>query len=355
MLWVLRPRWVLDPLLVAVLGGTSALALPDGRPRWVQLSLLAVLLSAVLFRRRYPGTAAVVVVCAAWAGLAGEVWREHLPLAHLAVEIMAATLVMRRRRRAAALVALAGSGFFVAWALRWYAGVDALWGAVGFCLSVAAAWLLAEAVLARRAYVAAERQAWARAAAARERARIAREVHDVLAHNVGAMVLHAEGARLARRTDPAVVDRTLDLVSSTGRAALDELRRLLDVLHDAAAAEPGGAPAGSAPHEVQRIVQESLTNVTKHAGADAAAEVRVEVRNSRGAGRLPRLPSGGHGLAGIRARVAAFGGTVDAAPTPDGGYRVAATLPVGGARAGCRDDDLPAPGAVRRGPARGLA
>jgi len=359
--WSGRNPWLAEAALAAALLAAAA-GLPDGGSWWVRLPLLLVLVSTVLWRRRYPRAAAAVAVGAAWAGLLGGVWERHLPLAHVALLVAVYTLVVRGRRGSAAVVAPLVAGFFVAWALRWYPGVDAGWGAAGFCLSVGTAWLLGEYVRARRAYAQAQRRAVAAAAIAGERARIARELHDVLAHSVGVMVVNAEGARLMRHTDPAVVDRTLDLVSSTGRAALKELRRLLDVL------QPPGEPAdlrdlvtragaglagaqlriaGTADgvpvwlhDQVYRIVQEALTNVLNHAGARASVDVlldfgapgrrrtvRVEVVDTGGDGGGPGLPSSGRGLAGMRERVTDAGGTLEAGPVP-GGFRLAATLPV---------------------------
>ncbi|WP_238007123.1 histidine kinase [Dactylosporangium sp. AC04546] len=380
--WSGRNPWLAEAALAAVLLAAAA-GLPDGRPWWVRLPLLLVLVSTVLWRRRHPRAAAAVAVGAAWAGLLGGVWEQHLPLAHVALLVVVYTLVVRGRRRSAALVAPFVAAFFVVWALRWYPGVDAGWGAAGFCLSVGTAWLLGEYVRARQEYVRAQRRAVAAAAIAGERARIARELHDVLAHSVGVMVVNAEGARLMRHTDPAVVDRTLGLVSSTGRAALQELRRLLDVLQpsgDGVLPPPGeghgpppGAPAdlrdlvaragaglagarlriaGSADGvpawllgQVYRIVQEALTNVLNHAGARASVDVlldfgapgrrrtvRVEVVDTGGDGGGPGLPSSGRGLAGMRQRVTDAGGTLEAAPVP-GGFRLAATLPVDGSTA----------------------
>jgi signal transduction histidine kinase len=199
-----------------------------------------------------------------------------------------------------------------------------------------------------------------------------------------------------RHVDPAVVDRTLGVISATGREALGELRRLLEVLRtpdaDASAdpdsgadSDPDAAPdplsadlrrligrldtsgtrarldlrgeRGGLPADLTaqtyRIVQEALTNIVKHASPDASIHVRVDtgtpgparlvrvrVENSAGAGsaggagavtvaEFPApLPSSGRGLTGMRERTALYGGSVDAGPTPDGGYRVAATLRV---------------------------
>src|SRR5262249_43284806 len=138
-------------------------------------------------------------------------------------------------------------------------------------LLLAGAWVFGEYVRARRAYIAeferraelaeSERLALARIAVAEERARIAREIHDVLAHGVSVMGLNAEGGRLMRQVDPAVVDRTLGVISATGREALGELRRLLEVLRtpdaDASADGPGCAPGGtteSLAAELRRLV-----------------------------------------------------------------------------------------------------
>ncbi|MER7273956.1 histidine kinase [Dactylosporangium sp. NPDC000244] len=351
---------------------------PTDRPFWAAV-VLAGLLLPLLWRRRRPGAMTAIALAAAWLGLLTHAWAEHLPAAHLSLHIMLYTLVVRGRRRAALLAGPAVAAFFAAWSLTRGAGPDAAWGVLTYGLSIATVWLLAEWVHARRAYIESierraqladsERRALARAAAAEERTRIARELHDVLAHSVSVMVVNAEGAQLMRHTDPAVVDRTLQFVSSTGREALAELRRLLAVLeaggavvapqpaltdlHRLTEGLPGatlrvtgsgaGVPAGAAV-QTYRIVQEALTNVVKHAGAGAATEVavdlgapgpqraiRIEVCDDGVAapGTAPGLPSSGRGIAGMRERVAMFGGTLDAAPRAEGGFRVVAVLPLG--------------------------
>jgi signal transduction histidine kinase len=371
-----------EPLLAVALAAPALLDPPAGGPLWARLAVLAGLVLPLLWRRHRPGTVTAVVLAAAWAGLLTRTWAQHLPLAHTALLVMLYTLVVRGRRRSVAVAAPATAAFFVTWSLIHYPGADAGWGAATYCLAIATAWLLGEYVRARRAYLRSierraeladsERRALARAAVAEERTRIARELHDVLAHSVSVMVVNAEGARLMRDTDPAVVDRTLELVSTSGRQALQELRRLLEVLNaqepvpppqpgladlrqllDGIGAGRGpiglrlegtadGVPAG-AGLQVYRIVQEALTNAVKHGGGqdgiDVAVElgtpgprrtVRIEVRD-RGPGAggpAPRLPSSGRGIAGMRERVAMFGGTLLAAPVPEGGFRVVATLPL---------------------------
>ena len=229
----------------------------------------------------------------------------------------------------------------------------------------------AEALESRAALLESERESKARLAVADERARIARELHDVVTHSVSLMVVQAGAARRVLETSPDQAKEALVTVESTGRQALVEMRRLLGVLRtedDATGAlepQPGidqlgtlltGIRSAGLPVELvvegearplpagvdlsaYRIVQEALTNILKHAGP-ARAEVRLrygsdalEVRvadDGRGgtgqpadAGKEP-----GHGLVGMRERVALFGGELRAGPGQSGGYAVTARLPV---------------------------
>jgi signal transduction histidine kinase len=217
------------------------------------------------------------------------------------------------------------------------------------------------AALAARS-AALERQA--EQAAADERARIARELHDIVAHHLSVVVLHAAGARASGGADL----QTLAEIEQSGRQALTETRRLFGVLRDpdeetGRAPQPGigelPALAGSlraAGLEVSlsidgdhaalppavnvsayRIVQEALTNVLKHAG-QARAEVTVgcadgavtiEVSDDGPGSPVPPALTGGQGLTGMRERVALFGGDLRAGPRPGGGFTVRARLPVG--------------------------
>lgn len=219
-----------------------------------------------------------------------------------------------------------------------------------------------------------DRDARARLAVREERTRIAREMHDIVAHNVSVMVVQAGAARRMVERDPGAAAEAAGRVESTGRAALDEMRRVLGVLcddHDppvgggegAAALEPqpglGAVPglvaecrnAGldvrvRAEGEVRplpsgvelaayRIVQEALTNTMRHAGP-ASAEVTlaygddaltvVVADDGRGGVAVPG--AGGHGLPGMRERVAVYGGQLDAGARPEGGFRIRARLPL---------------------------
>lgn len=241
--------------------------------------------------------------------------------------------------------------------------------------TIAAAWLLGAYLRTRRLYVAelqeraarAEqaREDEARAAVADERARIARELHDAIAHGVTVMVVQAEAAEEMLSGAPERARKPLHQVQRTGREALVELRRLLGIMREEDAAaerapQPGlanlealvetvreaglpvdlrveGRPAplpSGLDLSAYRIVQEALTNSLKHSGAERATVavtygdrvLDLEVSDD-GRGRTPAR-SAGHGLAGMRERVALYGGELESGPRRGRGYRVRARLPV---------------------------
>ncbi|MEW1547088.1 sensor histidine kinase [Streptomyces tsukubensis] len=254
-------------------------------------------------------------------------------------------------------------------------------GAVFASLVMVLPWLVGIATREQRRYA----ELAARQAVADERLRIARELHDVVAHHLAVITVRAEVARAVSGTNPREAGETLALVGSAGRAALTEMRRMVGVLRspfDQDGPDPvldtNGGPgpgaaglaelvAGAGPRveldvdpelelppdlgpAVYRIVQEALTNVVKHADsadcrvtlrrADPGAvdAVEVEIVNgppSRTGG--PAVPpehrtGGGHGLAGMRERAAAHGGVVSAGPLAGGGFRVHVVLPRGPGR-----------------------
>ncbi|MFI5910746.1 sensor histidine kinase [Dactylosporangium sp. NPDC051541] len=209
--------------------------------------------------------------------------------------------------------------------------------------------------------------AQARRAVAEERNRIAREMHDIVAHHMSLIAVRAETAVYRIEGVPPAVAEELQAIAGTSREALTEMRRLLGVLrddsvpltepqptldelagliHEARAAgvqiEFSPAPGIEVPPGVglaaYRIVQEALSNARRHAaGAPVAivifrdqAELRVFVRNEP-TGRPPAPEGKGHGLIGMHERATAIGGTLRAAPAADGGYEVVATLPLGDA------------------------
>lgn len=241
--------------------------------------------------------------------------------------------------------------------------------------TIVAAWLAGAYVRTRRLYVAElaeravraehDREERAHAAAAAERSRIARELHDVIAHSVSVMVVQSEAASAVLDREPERARQALDRIQTTGRGALIELRRLLGVLKQEEASpslapQPGVADLDRLVGQVQeaglpvqldivgepvalppgldlsayRIVQEALTNALKHAGPARANvlvgygedELAIDVRDDgSGAGSV----SDGHGLAGMRERVALYGGELETGPAADGGYRVTARFPLG--------------------------
>ncbi|WP_320782510.1 sensor histidine kinase [Streptomyces sp. CRN 30] len=249
----------------------------------------------------------------------------------------------------------------------------------------ALAWVLGDSIRTRRAYFAQleernarlekEREAQAKVAVAAERARIARELHDVVAHNVSVMVVQADGAAYVLDAAPDQAKMALETISSTGRQALAEMRRLLGVLRTGEHQEAGeyvpqpdvqqiehlvqecrgsGLPVDfevegtprPLPSGVEltayRIVQEALTNTRKHGGPNAGASVRL-VYFDDGLGLLVEddgkgaphelyeeggLDGQGHGLIGMRERVGMVGGTLDAGPRPGGGFRISVLLPL---------------------------
>jgi signal transduction histidine kinase len=290
----------------------------------------------------------------------------------------------RSSRLAAAAFALYGVFYGVIYA-RWYDGITWQDWVISFAM-LAAAWWLGELQRRRRlttvhlerlnAQLQRERDLKARWAVAEERARIARELHDVVAHSVSVMVVQAGAARRLVDGDPAKARQALTSIESTGRQALAEMRRLLGVLRRDGDDRIGEAAGNLAPQpsladldtlvsgaeeaglevELQvegaprplaagidlsayRIVQEALTNCIKHAGA-AKATVRLcygredlelqVLDNGRGVvgWRDSGRENGGHGLIGMRERVAVFGGSLDVGPRPGGGFRVDARLPL---------------------------
>lgn len=248
---------------------------------------------------------------------------------------------------------------------------------IGLSLAlVLLAWYLGRRVRGRREYLALleeraeylerERAAEAQRAVDAERTRIARELHDLVAHRVSMMTVQAGAAQTVAATDPARALRAMAAVEEAGREALDELRQVLGVLR-ADRDREGLAPthglrdipglvaemksagmdvslsADGVPNDLParvdlasyRIVQEALTNVLKHSGPDARAKVRlssddemltIEVTD-RGSG-VSTLPGSGQGLVGMRERAALLGGSFEAGPRPGGGFRIMARLPL---------------------------
>lgn len=248
---------------------------------------------------------------------------------------------------------------------------------IGSMVGYVAAWAFGDSARSRRAYLAevemraasaeARHAAENQRALAHERAAIARDLHDVVAHSMSVMVVQAAGARRIAPSDPARAATAMEAVETTGREALDEMRRILGVLRSddtnaSLVPQPG---LGDLPSLIEqcadagldvdidvsgssreladglqltvfRVVQESLTNTLKHAGDSAHAKVSlhygssdVEVRvtdNGRGAGGEPS--GSGQGLVGMRERIEAYRGRLHTGPRTGGGFEVVASLPL---------------------------
>ena len=339
-------------------------------------------------------------------------WRRHAPLAVLGVALVAWALTLGGSESQ-----LGGVAIIALYSVGRYAG-DSRWGQVGVAVAVAevsvdllndpapwgeavfggvvmfVAWYVGRRVqlrTERAAELLLEQAAEARRIVIEERTRIARELHDVVAHRVSLMTVQAGAAKAVAAEDPEGALRAMGAVEEAGRQALDELRHLLGVLRpetglDGLGPQPGladlprlveqtrgagldvslatdGVPA-ELPARVDlfayRIVQEALTNVLKHAGPGAHTEVRlgtdrsgivVEVLDDGKGLEPPSAAAGpfrpadspvgdrqdrrsgrsaGHGIVGMRERALLLGGTLDARPRPGGGFRVVAHLPTGG-------------------------
>ena len=368
--------WLLDLALFSTAGTDLARAGGLGGSTVLLLAFAALGPVALLWRRRAPVTVFVVV----WAlGLVGtalvpgyqpvlgvlvalyavgaqaaasRAWVTVLALApYLVIAANEAWLAGREDagRRTAVFVGLTLVYALVVagtWALGWWAGSSRR--------------RLADAVRLRA--VEAER------AVADERARISRELHDIVAHTVTVMLLQAGGARRVLATDPDRAGQALTHIEQAGRQAVEELRRMLTVIApgDTTPVDPRHPGPGDVEDLVERMragglrvhvsvdgtarpvdpsvglaayrtVQEALTNVARYAGPQATATVRVtwaddlevEVRDTGGDGTAAgAVLSTGHGLVGLRERVAVAGGELTAGPVPGEGFRVYARLPL---------------------------
>ncbi|MPQ96569.1 sensor histidine kinase [Modestobacter sp. I12A-02628] len=345
---------------------------------WTGYALVAGQSLPLVGRRRRPfGVVLVVGLLAAVHGVS----QLPEPLLPFGAAVALYSVAAHGSRRAAWTAAAATAVVLAVVLLLERTGADAQDLTVNY-LVFATAWLLGDGARARRDRAAElearmlllerTRTAEAERAVVQERARIAREMHDVVAHHVSMMVVQAEAGPVVVHRDPVRAGQAFDAISATGRAALTEMRRMLGVLRtDPASREPqpgldglpglvercraaglpvrlevGELPAGlpvGVGLSVYRIVQESLTNVLKHAGP-AGAEVQVRrdgdavlvTVHDDGLGATGRagapLP-GGNGLVGMRERAAAHGGVLAAGPDSGRGWTVTARLPLDPARA----------------------
>jgi signal transduction histidine kinase len=376
-LWLRRHPRLVDGVLALALGIPAlASAIAAGDYGLVPVALALVI--PLVFRRDHPVAAFAIAIV---VGALQVLLDIHVNTVDAAILVLLYTLAAYSGRRASVAglaICLIGSAAAVA---RWappYIGLSH-WisvGLVAFAGSSLAAWVLGDSMRYRRGYYAAledraarlerERDAQAQIAAAAERARIARELHDVIAHNVSVMVVQADGASYALDTSPERARQALGAIASTGRQALAEMRRMLGVLRSddgetgvvplpgigqlgelleqtrasglavsfTVQGVPGSLPGGLAL-AAYRIIQESLTNTRKHGGPRASARVLLRycedvlMLQITDDGKGVAVADGaGHGLTGMRERVALYNGTLRTGPLPGGGYQVTATLPL---------------------------
>lgn len=351
---------------------------PQRQPRELLLTLAMIL--PLLGRRRWPtlvfGFIAVVAL-AQWL-LGGQ------PLgSDLALLVTFYTVAAYEPSRATVLCAAVLELGIVLAAARWSNGRSQLYLIVLLSGMGVAAGVMGLNVRTRRAYLDSLRDRAERLerdrdlqsviATAAERARIAREMHDVVAHHLAVMTALADGARFALAAHPDQAATALEAVSATGRSALSDMHALLGILPDRSGDEsagtspqPGLDALGDLATQVTdaglpvtftighgdafpvaqglqlvayRVVQEALTNALKHGGSGASARVDVQVTGRTlevevvDAGGIPSIrpygaqPTQGRGLLGMRERVAAYDGTLETGPRPQGGWRVRALLP----------------------------
>ena len=385
--WDAGHRWVLDIAVVLVIflvfgapdlfqGGepSDAPITLTERPPVQTLLFQAALLLPLWWRRRFPLAAfytILTVFVAEWA--AGIILR-----ADVAVLVAVYSLVLHGRLRRLPW-AVPGLAVAVALVVVRLSGVASVWDVLFFLASLGTgAVALGFAIRIRRAQLAAlreravqlevERDQRSRLAAATERARVAREMHDIVGHSLSVIITLADGGGFAADTAPERGKEALRLIGDTGRTSLAELRRMVGVLREQTE-EPNLSPpphvadldslcrqirAAGPQVEYQsggaldaldagiqlatyRIVQEALTNALKHAGPHTRIHLTLRVEGTRlritvrdtgpPAGNQPVPSMGeGHGVIGMRERAAMYGGTVTACPAPGGGWAVVADL-----------------------------
>ncbi|MEU9929886.1 sensor histidine kinase [Streptomyces anulatus] len=358
-----------------------------GREQIVAVPVMLGLSAVVALRRRAPEKMLLLAILVGVVQLVFDVRPGIGDFALLVITYTVATVGERWASRLALVCSLSAAALSQ---LRWEAEPGGSWPQVVFVTIIMTvpfvlAWVLGDSLRTRRAYfdqleeraarLEREREAQSKVAVAAERARIARELHDVVAHNVSVMVVQADGAAYVMDAAPDQAKQALETISSTGRQALAEMRRLLGVLRTGDAPESGeyvpqpdveqiedlvaqvrqtglavdfkveGTPR-PLPSGVEltayRVVQEALTNTRKHGGPDAGASVRLVYfddglgllieDDGRGAAHELYEDGGadgaGHGMIGMRERVGMVGGTLDAGPRPGGGFRISALLPL---------------------------
>jgi signal transduction histidine kinase len=379
--WLQERQFAVDAAIAAAVALFTVVLPASGYGGSSAETVVGLLLTVPLaWRRRAPVAAAAVV---ATAGLLQLGTVDQVLPADIAAPVMIYALAAYAPRWAGSaglalglVGAVLASGFY----FGPVDGANLVAGAVSIGVSVVAAWALGNLRRARVLRLAAleeraqllelERDQEMRLAATAERARIARELHDVVAHSLSVVIAQADGGRYAGRADPEAAVGALEAIAATGRQALTDMRSLLGVLREGGGDEYAPQPdVGAIPALVDdvrasgldvdlivegdtrpmppgpqlaayRIVQESLTNVLKHAGPASRAWVRLQWRpdalelsvldDGRGASAAMVDADGqGQGVRGMLERATLHGGRLEAGPRTGGGFGVHAALPYG--------------------------
>ena len=383
--WLRARPLVADALLAGLLTVVSLVTLAsawgecdsDCDPGGVAAALVLATTVPLVWRRRHPLAVSLVTGLATAAYGFAHYPDLAMPIAIGGVVGMYSVAAWGSRRAALLAGGVAAVVVVVVMSLP-RADADVV-DAAFVSLGLAGAWVLGDRARVQRALAAGlqeraarlerERASEARRAVATERARIARELHDVVAHHVSMMVVQAEAGPVVVERDPARAAGAFEAIAATGRQALVEMRRLLGVLRGDGDRDGDGAPSlapqpglaqvpslveqvGRAGLRVElvvegpeaplpagvdlsayRIVQEALTNALRHGGAGQARvmvrygehDLELQVHNE---GRAAGNGAPGRGLLGMRERVSLFGGELHAGPGPDGGFTVVARLPI---------------------------
>ncbi|MFI6428842.1 sensor histidine kinase [Rhodococcus oryzae] len=350
---------------------------------WVDVVIALGLTVPLAWRRIRPVATAAVVAFFSVAYLVITGDQTNLVMPGICVPIALYALAAYGPRWASGWGLAAAILGVIAAGLRYFGSAETTWQAHAFLIAflivyVVAVWAFGdlrrvrnqelEGLTERARLLELERAQEAEIAAINERTRIAREMHDIVAHSLTVVIAQADGGRYSAAADPAAAVTALETISQTGRQALTDMRALLSVLREDRPREysstPGVSDIDTLIEEVRkggldvqlttdgerrvlstgaeltayRIVQESLTNVLKHAGPAATVEVTERwtdsaleltvVDDGRGAsGALIAPSAGGQGVLGMRERAELYGGSFEAGPAAGGGYRVHTALP----------------------------
>jgi signal transduction histidine kinase len=352
----LARRYWLDVLLLVGLGFALAGAVigqgktdgPTG-PLWFDLLAIVAILTPLFARRRFPfGAPAALGVAAVLTSFGDErlVPFDFIIFLASCAAVFLIGLIRERAQAVAGLVLAWGIVAVVAYRdpignLDGFIAASVIFGIIWtIAFALGRKFQEADEARERAARAEREREERARSAVTEERARIARELHDVVGHSVSVMTVQASAVRRLLRPEQEREREALLIVEQTGREALAEMRRMVGQAREAGLpvelrveGDPLPLPAG-VDLTAYRLVQEGLTNALKHARAERAqvlvrysdGDIEVTVSDDgRGAGSGD---GGGHGLVGMRERVAVYGGELEAGPRPEGGYRLRARLPL---------------------------